>query len=333
MRSELISIATDTLPLDAAFYLPDAEPSGGVMLFHGNPMNFYVGAPRFLATVLPPLGFACLAFNRRGHDILSIRDSRAAEGAAFQLTREGIEDNNYAARWLAEWGFYRPVVIGHSNGDRQPSRNDIHPYPGRFCVIAKAEWTSGEANPRFVVTSLSGEDAEPQRLYEEIYCARGDMENRIKSLPSRKRGSASSTCSPTAPLFRPGPGSRRRRCAPPAAAVVCLDGLCAAVRAAPHCFTADPIRHGHLRYDPPQAPQDRCARPHQRATHQIRDGLRLPRSARLRPRPRTTGQRRGGALTTEQANGHISTPPIATPPLCKPGLAEVAAFDYYYRGV
>jgi hypothetical protein len=47
-------------------------------------------------------------------------------------------------------------------------------------VIAKAEWTEGAANPRFVVTSLSREDAEPQRLYEKIYCARGDMENRIK---------------------------------------------------------------------------------------------------------------------------------------------------------
>src|SRR5215469_15822816 len=47
-------------------------------------------------------------------------------------------------------------------------------------VIAKAEWTRGAANPRFVVTSLSGEDAAPQQLYEEIYCARGDMENRIK---------------------------------------------------------------------------------------------------------------------------------------------------------
>ena len=55
-------------------------------------------------------------------------------------------------------------------------------------VVAKAEWTGGEANPRFVVTSLNREDAEPQRLYEKIYCARGDMENRIKSLPSRKRG-------------------------------------------------------------------------------------------------------------------------------------------------
>jgi hypothetical protein len=47
-------------------------------------------------------------------------------------------------------------------------------------VIAKAEWTGGAANPRFVVTSLSSEEAEPRRLYEEIYCARGDMENRIK---------------------------------------------------------------------------------------------------------------------------------------------------------
>ena len=116
MRTELISIATDTLPLDGAFYLPESEPCGAVILFHGNTMNFYVGAPRFLPPVLIRHGFACLAFNRRGHDILSIRDSRAAEGAAFQLTKEGIEDNNDAARWLAARGFSRPVVIGHSNG-------------------------------------------------------------------------------------------------------------------------------------------------------------------------------------------------------------------------
>ena len=47
-------------------------------------------------------------------------------------------------------------------------------------VVAKAEWTQGEANPRFIVTSLSQEEAEARRLYEKIYCARGDMENRIK---------------------------------------------------------------------------------------------------------------------------------------------------------
>ena len=117
MRTELISIETDTLPLDGAFHRPDAKAIlGAVLLFHGNTMNFYVGAPRFLPPVLTKLGFACLSFNRRGHDILSIRDSRAAEGAAFQLTREGIADNRYAAAWLAERGFSNPIVIGHSNG-------------------------------------------------------------------------------------------------------------------------------------------------------------------------------------------------------------------------
>jgi len=47
-------------------------------------------------------------------------------------------------------------------------------------VIAKAEWTKGEANPRFIVTSLTAADGDGRRLYEEVYCARGDMENRIK---------------------------------------------------------------------------------------------------------------------------------------------------------
>lgn len=117
MRTELISIETDTLPLDGALHRPDGgEAAGAVLLFHGNTMNFYVGAPRFLPPVLTRLGLACLAFNRRGHDILSIRNSRAAEGAAFQLTREGIADNRYAADWLEARGFPPPIVIGHSNG-------------------------------------------------------------------------------------------------------------------------------------------------------------------------------------------------------------------------
>lgn len=116
MRTELVSIATDTIPLDGAFYTPDGPIRGAVMLCHGNTMNFYVGAPRFLPPALMRLGLACLAFNRRGHDILAIRDSRAAEGAAFQTNREGIEDNRIAARWLRERGFADPVVIGHSNG-------------------------------------------------------------------------------------------------------------------------------------------------------------------------------------------------------------------------
>jgi hypothetical protein len=47
-------------------------------------------------------------------------------------------------------------------------------------VVAKAEWTQGEANPRFIVTSLTAAYGDPRHLYEDVYCARGEMENRIK---------------------------------------------------------------------------------------------------------------------------------------------------------
>jgi hypothetical protein len=53
-------------------------------------------------------------------------------------------------------------------------------WSGKRRVIAKAEWTQGEANPRFIVTSLKRAAAGARHLYEDIYCARGDMENRIK---------------------------------------------------------------------------------------------------------------------------------------------------------
>jgi hypothetical protein len=47
-------------------------------------------------------------------------------------------------------------------------------------VVAKAEHIAGKANPRFVVTSWPVERADAATLYEKVYCARGDMENRIK---------------------------------------------------------------------------------------------------------------------------------------------------------
>lgn len=47
-------------------------------------------------------------------------------------------------------------------------------------VASKAEHIDGKENPRFVVTSLSKEEWPAQELYEKLYCARGDMENRIK---------------------------------------------------------------------------------------------------------------------------------------------------------
>jgi hypothetical protein len=48
-------------------------------------------------------------------------------------------------------------------------------------LVAKAEWTKGEANPRFVVTSLRRDEC------KNVYCARGEMENRIKECSSCSR--------------------------------------------------------------------------------------------------------------------------------------------------
>jgi Transposase DDE domain group 1 len=47
-------------------------------------------------------------------------------------------------------------------------------------VVAKAEHLPKGTNPRFVVTSLPASSIDPRTLYEDLYCARGEVENRIK---------------------------------------------------------------------------------------------------------------------------------------------------------
>ncbi|MFC2177026.1 alpha/beta hydrolase [Actinomycetota bacterium] len=117
MRVEVVSIETETTPLDGLLYLPEQGPvTGAVQLMHGNTMNFYVGPPRFLPPHLTELGLACLAYNRRGHDVASNRNSRQLEGGAFQTIAEAIEDNRLARRWLDGRGYPAPIVVGHSNG-------------------------------------------------------------------------------------------------------------------------------------------------------------------------------------------------------------------------
>ena len=46
-------------------------------------------------------------------------------------------------------------------------------------IIGKAEVTIQGTNPRFIITNLQGDS---QQLYEKVYCARGNMENRIKEV-------------------------------------------------------------------------------------------------------------------------------------------------------
>ena len=116
MRTELISIPTPIHPLDGAYYTPEGPIKGAVMYCHGNQMNFYVCAARFLAPYITSLGYVFLAFNRRGHDSISTFDSREPVGGAYQTVTEGIEDNELAAQFLAEQVFKAAIVIGHSNG-------------------------------------------------------------------------------------------------------------------------------------------------------------------------------------------------------------------------
>jgi hypothetical protein len=84
-------------------------------------------------------------------------------GRAMQQAKQEHRRTGKAARGFAEF-FYRT---------RQS-------WSRRRRVVAKAEQIEGKENPRYVVTSL-GADAWPaQKLYEQLYCARGEMENRIK---------------------------------------------------------------------------------------------------------------------------------------------------------
>ena len=163
MKTSLVSIPTATIPLDGAWYEPEASDGKGAavnaaLLFHGNTMNFYTGAPRFLPPALARLGLASLAFNRRGHDILAIRDSRAAEGAAFQSYAEAIEDNRIAAAWLAAKGFPRPVVIGHSNGGMLAVRHVADHPDTAALVLLSAHCGGREMLPRTCAAGLLARD-------------------------------------------------------------------------------------------------------------------------------------------------------------------------------
>jgi pimeloyl-ACP methyl ester carboxylesterase len=144
MKTRLITIPTDGIPIDGALHTPDGEVKGSALYFHGNTMNFYTGAAKFLAPALTGLGLAFLAFNRRGHDILTTRASRAPEGGAFQTIAESVADNRFAAEWLARQGYAPPVILGHSNGGMLSTRHVVdHPDTPALVLLS-----AGRGGPR-----------------------------------------------------------------------------------------------------------------------------------------------------------------------------------------
>jgi Transposase DDE domain group 1 len=90
-------------------------------------------------------------------------------------------------RLVAEIEAEMAAARGEAEATGKPARRfkDFHwstrdSWSRRRRVIGKAEWTQAEPNPRFIVTSLPPAEIEGRRLYETVYCARGEMENRIK---------------------------------------------------------------------------------------------------------------------------------------------------------
>lgn len=98
------------------------------------------------------------------------RNRRLAKiiGAELWQAQQQWQQSGRAARVFTEFQYTTRKKPPRGGWDRQRR------------VVAKAEHLEGKANPRFVVTSLSAQEWPAQRLYEELYCARGDMENRIK---------------------------------------------------------------------------------------------------------------------------------------------------------
>jgi len=100
------------------------------------------------------------------HFVLGLaRNSRLEQTleTTFEAVYERVEHSGEPERLFAEW-----MHSTHQSWSQQRR------------VIGKAEITPRGENPRFVVTSLCAEQADARTVYEQIYCARGDMENRIK---------------------------------------------------------------------------------------------------------------------------------------------------------
>ena len=136
-------------------------------------------------------------------------------------------------------------------------------------VVAKAEHLPKGANPRFVVTSLPASAIDARTLYEDIYCARGEIENRIKEQQLDLFADRTSAATMRANQLRLWFASF---------AYVLLEAL------APHRPAPHPVRHRHLRHDPPQAAEDRRPGAQERAPDQGRHGLGLPLPDRVPPR-------------------------------------------------
>jgi pimeloyl-ACP methyl ester carboxylesterase len=179
---ELVSIPTETHPLDGVWYEPESGPTrGAALIMHGNQGNFYVGPPRFLPPALAELGLASLAYNRRGHDILATYRGRAPVGGALQLTHEAVADNRYAAAFVSDRGFDAPVVIGHSHGGLLAARHVIdNPQTPALVLLSAVGGGADATRINSAAGLLLGERYDELVAQAEQMVARGDADKLLE---------------------------------------------------------------------------------------------------------------------------------------------------------
>jgi len=166
MIAELMTFRTpDGVALDGVWYRPEggARAVTAVLLVHGKARNFYTGPSRFLAPHIVARGFATLAINRRGHDVIYAQPGhREAGGAAWEVFSDSQQDILGAVNWLAGQGYPRVALVGHSFGgvacayftaehpDRVPAMalcSAAAGGPAYLEIVSRQGWLAGEGLP------------------------------------------------------------------------------------------------------------------------------------------------------------------------------------------
>jgi len=136
----------------------ETHPSGKVHYLFGLAKN-----PRLLAELAPELELAEHHFPAYQEHLRRFREEWEQAGKTKKALAEELAKQDNPCRRYCEFQY---ATLDSWTRERR--------------VIGKAEHSEQGPNPRFIVTSLPLKRGAPRQLYEELYCARGDMENRIK---------------------------------------------------------------------------------------------------------------------------------------------------------
>jgi pimeloyl-ACP methyl ester carboxylesterase len=140
------ALASDGLRLDGALHLPavGSNPQfdfDAVLCLHGTGSNFY--GSKLWTGIIPGMlqwGAAVLAVNTRGHDLAyatAISNRRSMQGAAYEVVDECRFDVIGWLEFLAERGYHRVALLGHSSGAIKAVYAMAHdPHPAVRCVLA-----------------------------------------------------------------------------------------------------------------------------------------------------------------------------------------------------